>query len=188
VLPIHLPPLRDRVEDIPALSEHFLRLTAQREGKAVKTISPEAITAMQTYSWPGNVRELQNVCERAAVLCKAATIERSLIEPWLVAAEGMSPVALVNVAAGLNGHASPASISTIGSAIVEHKPASDGVGGFVAVDGRALDEIERDAIVRTLTRFNGHRQRTAQALGIGVRTLGLKLKKWKELQLVEQTL
>jgi DNA-binding NtrC family response regulator len=58
----------------------------------------------------------------------------------------------------------------------------------VAIDGRALDEIERDAIVWTLTRFNGHRQRTAQALGIGVRTLGLKLKKWKELQLVEQTL
>ena len=49
---------------------------------------------------------------------------------------------------------------------------------------RALEEIEREAIVRTLTRFNGHRQKTAEALGIGVRTLGLKLKKWKEANLV----
>jgi DNA-binding NtrC family response regulator len=55
----------------------------------------------------------------------------------------------------------------------------------IAIDGRQLEDIEREAIVRTLTRFSGHRQRTAQALGIGVRTLGLKLKKWKELRLVD---
>jgi Zn-dependent protease with chaperone function len=58
----------------------------------------------------------------------------------------------------------------------------------VQVDGRVLEDIEREAIVMTLNKFHGHRQRTAQALGIGVRTLGLKLKKWKEMQLVEPSL
>ena len=51
-----------------------------------------------------------------------------------------------------------------------------------------LEQIEREAIIGALRRFNGHRQKTAKALGIGVRTLGLKLKKWKELELVEATL
>ena len=59
---------------------------------------------------------------------------------------------------------------------------------MVVVEGRVLEDIEREAIVKTLNKYNGHRQRTAQALGIGVRTLGLKLKKWKELQLVEASL
>ena len=58
----------------------------------------------------------------------------------------------------------------------------------MAIGGRVPEDIERDAIVQTLQKFNGHRQKTAQALGIGVRTLGLKLKKWKSLALVEQTL
>jgi two-component system response regulator HydG len=187
VLPIHLPPLRDRVEDVQALAEHFLRLTAQREGKAVKAIAPDAILAMQHYGWPGNVRELQNVCERAAVLCKSDTIERSLVEPWLMPMDGFG-VATATVMNGFHGHNGTGNGVTapLGTSFVERKPGPD--VGFVAVDGRALDDIERDAIVRTLNRFNGHRQRTAQSLGIGVRTLGLKLKKWKELQLVEPTL
>ena len=59
---------------------------------------------------------------------------------------------------------------------------------LIRTEGRPLEEIEREAIVRALHRFNGHRQKTARSLGIGVRTLGLKLKKWKELRLVEETL
>jgi DNA-binding NtrC family response regulator len=59
------------------------------------------------------------------------------------------------------------------------------IGEAIPIGGRVLEDIEREAIVRTLTKFNGHRQRTAQELGIGVRTLGLKLKKWKQQQLVD---
>ncbi len=59
---------------------------------------------------------------------------------------------------------------------------------IVSPGDRTLEEIERDTIVATLHRFNGHRQRTAKALGIGVRTLGLKLKKWKDMQLVSANL
>jgi len=77
-------------------------------------------------------------------------------------------------AAYANGHAGG------GTAVAE--------GEFVQSAGRTLEEIERDIIVRTLGRFNGHRQKTARSLGIGVRTLGLKLKKWKDLRLVPATL
>ena len=59
---------------------------------------------------------------------------------------------------------------------------------FVAPPDATLEEIERETIIQTLGRFSGHRQKTAKALGIGVRTLGLKLKKWKELELVSQSL
>lgn len=59
---------------------------------------------------------------------------------------------------------------------------------FVAPPDATLEEIERETIIQTLGRFQGHRQKTARALGIGVRTLGLKLKKWKELELVSQSL
>ena len=67
VVPIRLPPLRERVDDIADLVSHFLR-AAQREGEPLKTISPDAIRLMQDYSWPGNVRELENLVRRLAAL------------------------------------------------------------------------------------------------------------------------
>jgi DNA-binding NtrC family response regulator len=68
VIPIAIPPLRERREDIPALVEHFVRKHTQRTGKAIDQVSPEALTALQAYDWPGNVRELENTIERAVVL------------------------------------------------------------------------------------------------------------------------
>src|SRR5262249_36645173 len=60
VLPIHLPPLRHRVEDVPALAAHFLEETMRREGRESMRFSGEALGLLSEYSWPGNVRELQN--------------------------------------------------------------------------------------------------------------------------------
>ncbi len=180
VLPIHLPPLRDRLEDVPAMAEHFIGQFCRREGRPAIRFEAEAMGLLQSYQWPGNVRELQNICERAVVLTTARqqpagkaspvvkTVGREVIEPWLgtvvrsVAAAAPTPVA--------NG-------------FVEHKPEA-----AVAQAVRPLEDMERDAIVQALRRFNGHRQKTAVALGIGVRTLGLKLKKWKEMKLVAETL
>lgn len=175
VLPIHLPPLRDRVEDIPSLCTFFMDRIAKREGRERRAFTPEAMEVMMSYLWPGNVRELQNICERAAVLCREDHVPQSLIEPWLIASRESSPDA---------GHTSN---GVLASGTVDLKPQQTN-GRYVPVEGRMLEEIERDAIVQTLERFNGHRQRTAKALGIGVRTLGLKLKKWKSQQLVEQSL
>ncbi|MDG2094011.1 MAG: sigma 54-interacting transcriptional regulator, partial [Phycisphaerales bacterium] len=159
VLPLNMMSLREHVDDIPDLTEHFLRRVAVREGREPRRLSTEALGCLQGYSWPGNVRELENICERAAVLAEGDVITESLISPWLSSAPSMSLGA-----------------SSVKS--TEH----------VEMNCRPLEEVEREAIVATLRRFNGHRQRTATALGIGVRTLGLKLKKWKEAQLVSASL
>ena len=85
VLPIALPPLCHRQEDVPLLAEHFLAQTAMREGVEPKRFDAEALILMQQYPWPGNVRELQNICERAAVLTRGPTITAGTIQPWLIA-------------------------------------------------------------------------------------------------------
>ncbi|MCI0525926.1 MAG: sigma-54 dependent transcriptional regulator [Nitrospira sp.] len=74
VVPIHLPPLRERKEDLPLLVNHFLAKKAEEEGHPSKQISPEAMTLMMNYDWPGNVRELQNIIEQMVTLCTNSTI------------------------------------------------------------------------------------------------------------------
>jgi two-component system response regulator HydG len=143
VVPIEIPPLRNRLEDIPELCRHFIHQASKRERTAFRHIEPEAISLLQHYDWPGNVRELQNIIERAVVLESEPGLIRALtIEPWLK-----------------QRHASP---------IAE------------GLAGRPLADIEKQVILSTLQQFKGHRVRTASALGIGVRTLGMKLKRWRE--------
>lgn len=74
VFPIHLPPLRERKEDIPALADHFLRKYAGESGKDVSSISADAMKRLILHDWPGNVRELENVIHRAVILCKGRSI------------------------------------------------------------------------------------------------------------------
>jgi two-component system response regulator HydG len=143
VVPIEIPPLRNRLEDIPELCRHFLHLASKRDKSVFRHIEPDAVRLLQRYEWPGNVRELQNILERAAVLeNEPGVIRAATIEPWLKQTDAAP------VAAGLAG--------------------------------RALADIEKQVILSTLQQFNGHRVRTASALGIGVRTLGMKLKRWRE--------
>ncbi len=144
VLPVVLPALRDRREDIPELSGYFLRRISAREGGESKKLSERAVTLLHNYHWPGNVRELQNICERAAVLSQEPIIDATLIEPWLSTEVRQE---------GFNRPMRP---------------------GFL------MEDMERALIEQTLVRFNGHREKTAKCLGIGVRTLGMKLKKWRD--------
>jgi DNA-binding NtrC family response regulator len=74
VVPLRLPPLRERKEDIPLLVEHFLAKLAKKLGKRLDGVAPDALAQMQAYSWPGNIRELQNVIERAVVLAAGPVI------------------------------------------------------------------------------------------------------------------
>jgi formate hydrogenlyase transcriptional activator len=78
VFPIHLPPLRERPEDIPLLVRHFAHQHAQRLEKVVHTIPAEALEALTRYPWPGNIRELQNVIERAVILCRDGMLRPAL--------------------------------------------------------------------------------------------------------------
>jgi DNA-binding NtrC family response regulator len=90
VIPIHIPPLRERVEDIPTLGMEFLERVAKKIGKTMRGFSSEAMEVMTRYSWPGNVRELENVLERTVILAKRDLIEASDLPPNLKegAAEG----------------------------------------------------------------------------------------------------
>ncbi|MEM7628609.1 MAG: sigma-54 dependent transcriptional regulator [Planctomycetota bacterium] len=193
VLPLDVPPLRARREDVRGLVEHFGEVLSDRDGRSAVRFDDEAMGLLSAYDWPGNVRELQNICERAVVLTAAGgkqMVDRSLIEPWLIGGrrfEGEARAAhdrgewrLAEPKPGGFGLPSGATACATGGAELGLAPRLPGE--------RTLEELERDEIVRTLQRFSGHRAKTARALGIGVRTLGLKLKKWKELELVEATL
>ena len=144
VVPIELPPLRQRAEDVPELCRHFLHQIAKRENSAFRHIELDAVRLLQRYAWPGNVRELQNIIERAGVLeTEPGVIRAMTIEPWL--------------------RSRPASASAVED-----------------LAGKPLADIEKQVILSTLQQFKGHRIKTAGALGIGVRTLGMKLKRWKD--------
>ena len=205
VLPIAMPALSARGGDVAELAEHFLGLVADREGGRRKKLAKDALALFEEYAWPGNVRELQNLCERAAVLASGDVIAADLVAPWLVApARSAAPgipnggvaqrlsraVAIATEPPIIETFAAAATAvlggATHGSGSGSAVASGDGTGlpSLVCDGALTLDEIERRSIVATLERNRGHRQKSAKALGIGVRTLGLKLKKWKEESLV----
>jgi len=81
VFPIHVPPLRDRIEDIPLLVDYFTQRYAKKAGKKITNIRRKTLDLLQAYDWPGNIRELQNVIERAVILCDGDTL--AVDETWL---------------------------------------------------------------------------------------------------------
>lgn len=81
VFPIHVPPLRDRIEDIPMLVDYFAQRYAKKAGKKITSIRRKTLELLQAYDWPGNIRELQNVIERAVILCDGDTL--AVDETWL---------------------------------------------------------------------------------------------------------
>jgi two-component system response regulator HydG len=84
VIPIQLPPLRDRKNDIPVLARHFLRAFAERQKKDIREFSSEAMRALLNYRWPGNVRELENTIEHAVVLAKGQAVEAVDLPPGMM--------------------------------------------------------------------------------------------------------
>ena len=146
VIPIHVPPLRERPADIPLLIEHFRTRAAARLGREPCHFGASALACLQEYHWPGNVRELENIVTRGCILHASETMTASDVGQWLI--DGPSPAPRL---------------------------APIGVPAGVTV-GMSLQEMERKLIEATLDQFDGHRQRTAEALGIGVRTLTNKLR------------
>ncbi|MFO8011930.1 MAG: sigma-54 dependent transcriptional regulator [Phycisphaerae bacterium] len=141
VVRIVLPPLRERREDIPLLTEHYIRRLAEEHGKPVTAMTPEAQAVLSAYGWPGNVRELINTLETMVVLARGETLDVEDI---------------------------PAEIRP-GEAVPE--------GGDLA-SGMSLQDAERMLIERTLRETEGNRQKTAEILGIGERTLYRKIKQY----------
>jgi DNA-binding NtrC family response regulator len=148
VVPLVIPPLRERREEVPQLAEHFLSRAAARLERDPCTLERAALELLTDYHWPGNVRELENIITRASVLNLGNPISADELRGWLMDAPRAT-----------NVHRTGA------------EPAA---AAFEA--GLNLDDMERKLIEATLERFNGHRAKTAEALGIGIRTLSGKLK------------
>ncbi len=149
VIPLKLPPLRERRDDIPLLAGHFLARYAKSMGKCVKSLSEAARRTLMNYAWPGNVRELENVIQRHVALCDGEVIDE--IE---LAGAGRAPAG----AAAEPGDA---------FGIPDH--------GMVLDD--VLDEIERKYLLSALDRTNGNLTQAAKILGMSYRSIRYKVKK-----------
>src|SRR5947199_7020987 len=90
VFPIRIPPLRERLDDIPVLAEYLIERYAKQAGKSIRTIRQQTLELLQAYDWPGNVRELQNVIERAVILCEGETF--AIDESWLKGKPSHAPI------------------------------------------------------------------------------------------------
>jgi Nif-specific regulatory protein len=154
VFPITLPPLRDRLEDLPRLVEHFVGKFNRVTGKSVRGFDPSAIGALTSYSWPGNVRELENVVERAIIVARGSDVTASDLD------FGKRAVAVA--AAG-------------GSAVPQVAPSAPG-SGPKPLQAR-LQEQERNEIVAAIERNAGNIAGAARALGINRSTLYYRLRK-----------
>ena len=157
VVPILLPPLRDRQEDIPLLFNHFLLKSNQRNGKNIKLTS-ELLDFLVAYRWPGNVREMQNLVERMVILAEG---ERLTLRDL------------------------PPEVLTLNAGLLEDNPAPDGiVSGPTPVPqekrGRmSLQDIERAEVESALRRHGWVQVRAAEELGLSQRQMGYRIKKYK---------
>ncbi|MFN8666492.1 MAG: sigma-54 dependent transcriptional regulator [Gemmatimonadaceae bacterium] len=162
VVPVDIPSLRERPDDIPMLAYRFAMRTGSEVGKEISGIAPDALAMLQEYPWPGNVRELQHAVERAVILSHDAVLPAHLFEHQRMATNGVHPL----VQQALNRSATPD-----GSAAI---PASAPPGGIILTTLN-VEEAERALIQRALELTRGNRTKTADLLGISVRTLRNKL-------------
>jgi two-component system, NtrC family, response regulator AtoC len=150
VLPMQLPPLRDRREDIPLLVEHFVRRYGEKHARAgmrVESVSPEAMELLLSYPWPGNVRELENTIERAMVLCDGPRVEPSVLEERI---KSRGPEGRVH--------------ATLGSGELSIK--------------KTTRLLEEDLIRKALATTRGNRTNAAKILEISHRALLYKIKEF----------
>ncbi|MEM7238731.1 MAG: sigma-54 dependent transcriptional regulator [Pseudomonadota bacterium] len=154
VFPLHLPPLRERAEDLPALAQMFLKRFAAAEVSTAERFSHTALAAISNAPWPGNVRQLENTIHRAVVMSDGARIEPSDLHGLEI--NGVRPEC----------HCAIADDDEIAT-----------VDPFVCDNGhiRRLNEIEADAISRALSLYRGRMSETARRLGIGRSTLYRKI-------------
>jgi transcriptional regulator with GAF, ATPase, and Fis domain len=154
VVPIELPPLRDRREDILPLAQHFIRKYNEENGRNVaEQVGPEVLALLESYSWPGNVRELENAIERAVVIAPGDDVTKECLRP-----EISDPQSVVSAS---HDGASNAAVHDIGRGINFYEE---------------VRRFEIDLIRRALEQTGGHQSRAARLLGMNATTLNSKIK------------
>jgi two-component system response regulator HydG len=169
VVTVHLPPLRERREDIIPLMDHFRKQFIRRHNRGPCNFTPAVTRKFYAYSWPGNIRQLRNFVETMVVLDTDGKLDIDDLPPELddgtgVMVRGESTSADL---AEIPGGASGISVETVGASVPD-------------LIGKTMDDIERWAIEETLKLTAGNREEAAKILDIGARTLYRKLDKYKQ--------
>jgi two-component system response regulator PilR (NtrC family) len=154
VIPVKLPPLRERHDDVQALAEHFVEKYAQQMKKDIQGISGAAIACLRSYSWPGNVRELENAIERAVALERTPAVLPDSLPEDVRAAAGVAPPGTT-------------------AQTVEERTLDDGFDLE-----QHVQDIEREYIMEALRRSNGVKKNAAELLGLSFRQFRYLLKKY----------
>ena len=163
VVPVELPPLRNRREDILPLAQHFIRKYAEENVREIsETVSPEVLALLENYSYPGNVRELENIIERAVVIAPGEEITAECLRP-----EVRDPELAFRVMSSSEGASSEIDIAR-------------GVNFYDEVK-----KYEIDLIRRALAQTGGHQSRAARLLGLNATTLNSKIKTYNILTRAE---
>lgn len=181
VVTVELPPLRERLEDLPLLTDAFRRDFAEKHGKEIEQVQDEVIEQFRQHLWPGNVRELRNAVETMVVLDRdgelgaddlPATLRHSAAHAVAMAPGG----APAPVAPSTSEPSPPATPAPSAPAAPEAAAAEADPG--LPLAGRSLREVEAELIRQTLEACQGNRQRAAEKLGMGERTLYRKIKEY----------
>jgi DNA-binding NtrC family response regulator len=170
VFPVEMPPLRARMEDIPALTEHFIARFNASEGRRILGASPSTLALLQAYDWPGNVRQLENMIFRAVILCEGDRLSPEDF-PQI---SGLKPVAPAPQPTPM---AMPA---PQGMPLPEPVVTADVPVALTDAHGdlRAMNDIERDLIAYAIVHYNGHMSEVSRKLGIGRSTLYRKVREY----------
>ncbi len=148
VVPVKLPPLRDRLDDIPLLASHFIRKYCDRNQKHLQSITRGAMDALCSYAYPGNVRELENIIERAVIMEKGETIQRAEL--------GLTTPRRKAAPIPLSGELEP----------------------FKKMKTEAVEQFERDYLSQLLRLYKGNMSRSAQHAGINIKNLHDKMARY----------
>jgi DNA-binding NtrC family response regulator len=156
IVPLHLPPLRERARDIPLLVDYFIKESNQAHSRSVAGVSPEAMGVLAAHSWPGNVRELANLIERMVVLRGSGVLQIEDVPPTLRKASQSGP----------GGALAPVELPQRGLDL-----------------GQAIQRFEGGLIEQALQRTHGNRTQAAALLRINRTTLVEKLKRREDTEL-----
>jgi two-component system response regulator AtoC len=180
VVMIKLPPLRDRREEIPILTQHFLNKYSAQYNKPLTSISSELSTQFLSYDWPGNVRQLENLIKRMVVLGTEAGISRELLQPVVTSARPLSSPPRTAAAPALPVLPPPVPLDSAQDTLSGRRPVAAGAGAVSVslkdIARSAAREAERELILRMLTRTRWNRKEAAEHLGISYKALLYKIK------------